>query len=83
MNQAEALRRLTRLEALVPKPGPLVSRFHHPWLETLTDADLDVMDEAREHLEAGGDAATLSPAVRDRYAVLNAELAAWTDAHIG
>lgn len=71
--------RLANLETIWPKPAPLVSRFHHPWLTTLSDADLDVMDEALGHLESGGDAAALSPAVRDRYAVLSTELAAWSE----
>ncbi len=75
--------RLTKLETIWPKPAPVVSRFHHPWLTTLSDADLDVMDEALGHLEAGGDVDTLSPDVRDRYAVLDAERAAWTETHIG
>ncbi len=75
--------RLAKLETIRPKPAPLVSRFHHPWLTTLSDADLDVMDDALAHLESGSDADSLSPAVRDRYAILNAELTAWTDVHIG
>ncbi len=32
--------RLTKLETIWPKPAPLVSRFHQPWLTTLSDADL-------------------------------------------
>jgi hypothetical protein len=72
--------RLAKLETIWPKPAPLVSRFHHPWLTTRSDADLDVMDEALGHLESGGDADMLPPAIRDRYAVIRADFREWAEA---
>lgn len=62
---------------------PSITRFHNPWLKTVSDDDLDVLCEAVEHLEDGGNVETLSPVVQARLAVLDAEYAAWHEQHIG
>lgn len=60
------VRRLTRLEQQY-RPVDPSDAIERAWLSTLCDADLEVLEEAVEHIEGGGDLATLPTDVQGRY----------------
>lgn len=57
------IRRLDRLETHYPAgPGGHDRAVYRAWLATLPDADIEILAEAAERIEAGGDPAALGAA---------------------
>ncbi len=77
-------RRVSFLEARrqpsEPHPGRIPDWFR-PWIDPLTDADLEILEIGLSHEEAGGDLADLPPETRERFEALYQSYVEFSDEH--
>lgn len=64
-------RRLDRLEEQY-RPVDPAHDLQRAWLETRADRELELLEEALAHIEAGGDPGTLPETIRAPYLALTA-----------